>query len=127
MPQINATEQTDYHVTDFELRPGNPLPFGASVVNGGVNFSIYSHNATACTLMLFEKGAPKPLVEIPIPPAYRIGSVYSVTVMGLDHTRVEYAFRMDGPREPRRALFRPESRATRSLRTSNQRPGSVGH
>ena len=29
----------------------------APLVPGGVNFSIYSANATSCTLVLFDKGA----------------------------------------------------------------------
>jgi isoamylase len=84
----------------FETRPGNPLPFGASLVPGGVNFSIYSYNATACTLVLFKKGEFNPFAEIDIPKEYRIGSVFPVIVKGLDWQNLEYGFRMDGPSEP---------------------------
>ena len=38
----------------FALRPGFPLPFGATPVARGVNFAVYSRHATACTLVLFE-------------------------------------------------------------------------
>jgi hypothetical protein len=51
----------------YKLRPGRAFPFGSTLVPGGVNFSISSGHATACTLVLFEKGAPEPFVEIPFP------------------------------------------------------------
>ncbi len=64
--------RVDIHPThthgDYQLRPGKPLPFGAMLVPGGVNFSIFSRHATACTLVLFEKGESQPMVEIPYEP-----------------------------------------------------------
>jgi isoamylase len=95
----------DSHATHdhdgWKLRPGRPLPFGATRVPGGVNFSIFSRNATACTLVLFEKHAPAPLVEIPFADEFRIGNVFSMVVFGLDFENIEYGFRMDGPFAPR--------------------------
>ncbi len=93
---INPTD----HIQGYDLRPGKPLPFGATIVPGGVNFSIYSSAATSCTLVLFDKGEPTPKVEIPFPDAYRIGSVYSMVVFGLDCENIEYGFRMSGPHDP---------------------------
>jgi len=81
----------------YKLRPGKPFPFGASLVPGGVNFSIFSRHATSCTLVLFEKHAPTPMVEIPFPHSYRIGNVYCMVVFGLDYENIEYGYRMDGP------------------------------
>ena len=54
---------------EFKLRYGHPMPFGASHVPHGVNFSIFSVHATACTLVLFEHGAAKPMAEIPFRPS----------------------------------------------------------
>jgi isoamylase len=84
----------------FRLSTGKPLPFGATLVPGGVNFSIFSRRATAATLVLFEKGAAEPLVEIPFPREFRIGDVFSMTVYDLDVERIEYGYRMEGPYEP---------------------------
>jgi len=84
----------------FELRQGHVTPFGASLVPGGINFSIYSNHATSCTLVLFERGAKKPLVEIPFFDAFRIGNVWSMIVFGLNYENIEYGFRMDGPYAP---------------------------
>ncbi len=41
-----------HDVQGYRLRAGRPLPFGASPVPGGVNFSIYSSHATNCTLVV---------------------------------------------------------------------------
>src|SRR4029078_6459582 len=43
-------------IAGFAVRPGSPTPFGATLVSGGVNFSVYSRYAMACTLVLFEPG-----------------------------------------------------------------------
>lgn len=97
-------QRIDFYPThafgDYKLRSGRVFPFGATLVPGGVNFSIFSRNATSCTLVLFEKGEPNPLVEIPFPPEFRIGNVYSMIVFDLDYERIEYGYRFDGPFDP---------------------------
>src|SRR5512140_1974490 len=85
---------------DFRLRPGRPFPFGATFVPGGVNFSVFSRNATACTLVLFEKGAELPLVEIPFPDEFRIGNVWTMVVFDLGYENIEYGYRFEGPFDP---------------------------
>lgn len=90
--------------TRYKFRLGKPIPFGATLVPGGVNFSIYSSHATRCWLVLFEKGAPSPVAEIPFPDGFRIGNVYSMVVFGLDIESTEYGFRMDGPFNPQAGL-----------------------
>jgi glycogen operon protein len=82
------------------LRAGRPQPFGATIVPGGINFSVFSRHAISCTLVLFRKGEPRPYVEIPFPDAFRIGNVWAMIVFGLDFEEVEYGFRMDGPYRP---------------------------
>jgi isoamylase len=90
-----------YHA-GFAIRPGQPTPFGASLVPRGVNFSIYSRHARSCTLVLFPPGVEEPLAEIPFPPSFRIGDVFAMTVLGVDPDGIEYGFRVDGPSAPRR-------------------------
>ena len=98
-------ERIDTHPThtyqDFKLRRGRPFPFGATLIPGGVNFSIYSSHATACTLVLFKKRAPEPMVEIPFPDEFRIGNVYSMIVFDLDYENIEYGYRFEGEFNPR--------------------------
>ena len=84
----------------YQLRMGKPLPFGATMVPGGVNFSIFSSNATSCELALFNKRETEPFVIIPIPEKFRIGNVWSMIVFNLDVEEIEYAYRMDGPFNP---------------------------
>ena len=89
---------------EHRLHYGHPLPFGASHVPGGVNFSIFSTHATACTLVLFEKGAAEPFVEIPFPPEYRLGNVWAMTVFDVNYKEIEYGYRFDGSHDPRDGL-----------------------
>ena len=97
-------DRVDIHPTHelggFKCRPGRPLPFGASRVPGGVNFSIFSRHATACTLVLFNRREPAPMAELPIPDEFIIGNVWSIVVFGLDYENVEYGYRLDGPWAP---------------------------
>jgi glycogen operon protein len=85
---------------DFLLRAGRPYPFGASMIPGGINFAVFSRHATSCTLVLFEKGAKEPLVEIPFPKAFQLGNVFAMIVFDLDRENIEYGYRMDGPYQP---------------------------
>lgn len=97
--------RVDLHPThtlgNFRLRVGKPLPFGATIVPGGVNFSIYSRHATSCELVLYQKHAPKPFAIIPFLDEFRIGNVFCMVVFDLDYEDIEYGFRMDGPFDPR--------------------------
>lgn len=77
------------------------MPFGASHVPGGINFSIFSAHATSCTLVLFEKNEPTPFAEIPLPSEFRLGHVWAVTVFDVAYEQIEYGFRFDGEHDPR--------------------------
>jgi glycogen operon protein len=112
----------DYYPTHehqgFRMRRGRPLPFGATMVPHGVNFSVFSSSAASCTLVLFRKHEPRPMVEIEFPEEFRTGSVYSMIVFDLDYEDLEYGYRFDGPWNPQRGerfdrtkiLFDPYSR-----------------
>lgn len=86
-----------HHHGNFRLRSGKPFPFGATLVPGGVNFSIFSSHAVSCSLVLFQKHAREPFAEIPFPDEFRIGNVYCMVVFDLDYENLEYGYRMDGP------------------------------
>lgn len=45
----------------FQVLQGSPTPFGATAKEDGVNFAIYSHNATSATLCLM---SPSDLPEV---------------------------------------------------------------
>ncbi len=68
----------------IQYRCGHVLPFGASVIgNGVIHFSVFSKDATGCTLLLFHAGEKEPFIRIPFPEEFRIGNVYSMIVYGL--------------------------------------------
>ena len=90
-----------YDHAGFRYAPGSPRPFGATALPNGVNFSVFSNHATACALVLFELDAPEPMVEIPFPPACRLGDVFAMTVFDIDPAGIEYGFRFAGPWSPR--------------------------
>ncbi len=92
--------QPSFALGDFHFRPGNPLSFGATVLPDGINFAIFSRHATSCSLVLFERGAELPMVEIPFLDACRTGDVYAMTVLDLDAEEIEYGYRLDGPWQP---------------------------
>jgi len=81
--------------TQFEFTRGSPLPLGATVVRGRINFSVFSKHSTAVTLILFFPGEAEPLVEFPLDPHFnRTGDVWHACLLGLD-PGIHYAFRMD--------------------------------
>lgn len=89
-----------YQRDGFEYGPGRPRPFGATVAQDGINFSVFSSHATACTLTLFKRGAKTPLAELPFEESFRTGDVYAMQVFDLDYRDIEYGFRMEGPYDP---------------------------
>ena len=105
MAESNFDTKIDYYPTHehqgIKYRRGHVLPFGATMVPNGVNFSIYSSAAYSCTLVLFEKGADQPYAEITFPEEFRIGNTYSMIVFDLDVESLEYGYRMDGPFNPK--------------------------
>lgn len=92
-------------VEGFKIRPGFFRMYGACVASNGVSFTINSHGATRCTLLLFKPQAPKPYARIPFPDSYRIGDTYSMLVYDIKPDEFEYAFSFDGPYEPAKGLL----------------------
>jgi glycogen operon protein len=74
------------------------MPFGATIVQGGVNFSIYSSRAVSCKLALFHKRENEPYAVIPFSGEFRIGHVFAMVVYNLDYEDVEYGYIFDGPK-----------------------------
>ena len=87
-------------ISGFQVRPGFFRFFGATVIPGGVNFTIQSHGATSCELLLFHRDAEEPFAALKFPDNNKIGFVYSMIVFGLDIEEFEYAYRLDGPWDP---------------------------
>lgn len=94
-------KKTNLNMSKFATNPGNAHPLGATVTKNGVNFSIFSENATDIELLIFEN--PNDLDPIQI---IKMDSVENRT-FHFWHIFVEgikagngYAYRIDGPYDP---------------------------
>lgn len=92
-------------INGFEVRPGMYEINGATAIPCGVNFTVYSYGATACELLLYRNREEEPYAILPFPENYKIGKVYSMIVFGLNINDFEYAYRLDGPYNPKEGLL----------------------
>jgi glycogen operon protein len=84
------------------IRTGSPLPLGIQERCGGVNFAIFSRHASRVQLELFdhpEDAVPTRLINLDSA-RNRTGDVWHVWIEGIGSGQL-YAYRMDGPYEPR--------------------------
>ena len=125
----NGLHPLDY-VGGFGVRPGFFRMGGAYQSGNGVSFTISSHGATGCTLLLFHSMEAEPYARIKIPESYRIGDTYSIFVYGLKIEDLEYAFQMEGPNDPatgklfdaNNIILDPYARAVTGQRKWGERP-----
>jgi isoamylase len=94
------------------LRFVHPLPYGAIVHDGGVQFVVFSRSATAMRVLLYAKTSdPEPAEIVDFDPELnRWGDIWSVFVPGVGPGQL-YHFQADGPHEPERGQrFDPQAR-----------------
>jgi len=118
----------------WSCKPGKPLPLGASITPEGINFSVFSQNATSITLVIFEKARQEPVTEISLDPAInRTGDIWHILVVGID-TSCRYGYRADGPFDPKgkghwfnreNILLDPYARALEGEETWGRYPSDV--
>ncbi|MDX9723370.1 MAG: glycogen debranching enzyme, partial [Myxococcota bacterium] len=80
---------------------GTPCPLGATVLADGINFAVFSRNATAVYLELFHDAtdaSPWSSVQLD-PERNRTGDVWHIFAHRLRHGQL-YGFRVDGPYAP---------------------------
>jgi glycogen operon protein len=90
---------------NFALEIGKALPLGTKITDRGVNFSVFSRNAAAVSLLLFENANPdSPFEELPLKKSgNRTGDVWHCHVPGLAAGAL-YLYRVDGPYEPEKGF-----------------------
>ncbi len=103
----------------FPVDSGSPHPLGATPQADGVNFSLFSGNATGVELLLFESAvSEQPLQSIKLDPyANKTFHFWHVLVKGLKKG-AHYAYRVDGPSDvnagqrfnPKKVLIDPYAR-----------------
>jgi glycogen operon protein len=87
----------------MKVLPGSPHPLGASWDGDGVNFALYSENATAVDLCLMDENGTE--TRIPLP--HRTAFVWHAYVPGIGPGQ-RYGYRVHGPYEPSKGLrFNP--------------------
>jgi isoamylase len=93
-------------VSTREVASGASAPLGATVLPGGVNFSIFSKHAVLLELLLFDdENATGPARIIPLEPdKHRTYHYWHVFVPDLQPGQV-YAYRAHGPFDPDRGLW----------------------
>lgn len=87
--------------TAYEVAAGKPYPLGATVTSQGVNFALFSANATAVELCLFSPDGKKELQRIALP-EYTDG-VWHGQLIGAS-AGVVYGYRVHGPYTPKAGL-----------------------
>ncbi len=85
----------------FRILPGKPISGGTSVTARGVNFSVFSRNATKIFLELFEnEDSSEPFQTIELSPkTNKTGDIWHVFVEGLKAGAL-YLYRAEGPFNP---------------------------
>jgi glycogen operon protein len=87
----------------METAKGRAYPLGATVQGDGVNFAVFSKNATAVQLLLFDRAdAPHPSHVFDLDPQVNKTFYYwHIFVRGIGHGQF-YGYRVDGPYQPER-------------------------
>jgi isoamylase len=88
-------------MAQYIFSEGEPYPLGATVLPAGVNFSIFTSNATSVELLLFERYDDEvPLQIIDLHPIKnRTFHYWHVFVEGIGEGQL-YAYQIDGPFDP---------------------------
>ncbi|MBN1581213.1 MAG: glycogen debranching enzyme, partial [Anaerolineae bacterium] len=94
----------------LDTRPGCPYPLGATVTQDGVNFALFTKNATSVELLLFDQfGDPFPRHVLKLDPAQnRTFYYWHILVKGIGPGQI-YGYRVDGPYIPEQGhRFHPD-------------------
>ncbi len=84
----------------LRLAQGKPFPLGATLMEGGVNFSLFSEYAERVQLVLFD--APDAEPSEPIEVRERTGPIWHIFISGLRAGQL-YGYRVHGPYNPMEA------------------------
>jgi glycogen operon protein len=85
------------NMEDRTIWPGKPFPLGATLDAQGVNFALFSENATGVELCLFDESGLQEVERIPLPEqTYGIWHAY---LPGITAGQL-YGYRVDGPYAP---------------------------
>ncbi len=87
---------------ESEIQTGSPLPIGGAQQQGdGVNFVLFSRNATSVRLEFYEQpddSSPTRIIELD-PVSHRTGDIWHIWVRGIPAGQL-YGYRIEGPYQP---------------------------
>ena len=90
----------------YNIQRGTAIPFGATPFRNGVNFAIFSKEATSCMLVLVDSGSNNILAELSFDPVRnRTGNVWHMFVENLN-PGAHYCYRFDMQPNPNPAVYR---------------------
>src|SRR6516165_3687406 len=100
VPKSKSSVRKTTSLAPFQTEAGRAHPLGATVDEEGVNFSVFSRNATAVELLLFDQHDDvQPIQIIKLEPATnQTFFFWHVYVKGLK-AGAHYAYRVDGPQD----------------------------
>jgi isoamylase len=90
---------------NFDPKSGNSYPLGATLANGGANFSLFSRSATRVELLFFDRADDaSPRLSIALDPRTHLTYHYwHVFVPGVKAGQL-YGYRVHGPSDPARGM-----------------------
>jgi len=96
---------TNISFDKLTIARGTPYPLGVTLLEGGVNFALFSRHAVGVRLLLFESPLnDKPDFEIDLDPRHhRIGDIWNVQISGIG-PGWSYCFKVDGPYLPEKGF-----------------------
>ena len=99
-----STQKSITQIPDSnQLKPGKPYPRGASYDGEGVNFALFSEDATGVFLCLYDAGDDtREVARVPI--TEQTEYVWHIYVQGLQPGQL-YGYRVEGPYEPQEGHF----------------------
>ncbi|XP_047325584.1 isoamylase 3, chloroplastic isoform X2 [Impatiens glandulifera] len=97
------TSQMEEGNPRFKVYPGQAYPLGVSEVEDGINFAIFSQNATTISLCLTLRDSANhkdEMLELPLDPhTNKTGDIWHICIEDLPRSGVLYGYRVDGPRD----------------------------
>ena len=99
---MNPTSAYD---ASIEILPGKPSPIGATIEGDGVNFSLFTRNATSVQLLLFDRpdeDHPRHVITLD-PRRNRTYYYWHVWVRGIGDRQI-YGYRVQGPYLPEEGM-----------------------
>ena len=84
----------------FEITPGSPMQLGATIMEGGINFAVFSRHAENLWLVLFTSTGSR-IGEIELDPVHnKTGDIWHILLWTRKHD-LQYCFRARGPCDPK--------------------------